>query len=118
MEETSSVFWVDLGFRLHSRKRVPLQGSRGVTGTPSCSCSCYTCYTCIWPVIHVSDYLAVGPGSAPGVWAVVPGMHGTHLKHRQCLQPISFNNWGPRLARIVGVVWDASITCGNWCSLT
>ena len=34
------------------------------------------------PVIHVPDYLAVGPGSAPGVWAVVPGMHGTHLKHR------------------------------------
>jgi len=24
--------------------------------------------------------LAVGPGSAPGVWAVVPGMHGTYLK--------------------------------------
>ena len=24
MEETASVFWVDLGFRLRSRKRVPL----------------------------------------------------------------------------------------------
>jgi len=52
MEETS-VFWVDLGYRLHSRKRVPLQSSYGVTDTPSCSCSCYTyntfymsCYTC------------------------------------------------------------------------
>ena len=44
------------------------------------------------PVIHVPDYLVVGPDSAPGVWAVVQSMHGTHLKHRQCLQPISFNN--------------------------
>ena len=92
MEETASVFWVDLGYRLRSRKRVPLQGSRGVTGTPSCFIS----------VIHVPDYLAVGPGSASGVWAVVPGMHGTrpgyagtHLKYKQYLQPISFNNTGP-----------------------
>jgi len=28
------------------------------------------------------DYLAVGPGSATGVWAVISGMHGTHLKYR------------------------------------
>jgi len=84
MEETASVFWVDQGFRLRSRKRVPLQGSHGVTGTPSCSysCSCYTCYTYTWPIIHVTDYLAAGPGSALGVWAMVPGMHGTHLKYR------------------------------------
>ena len=53
------------------------------------------------------DYLAVGPGSAPGVWAVVPGMYMTYLKHRQYLQPISFNNIGPRLTCVVGVVWDA-----------
>jgi len=32
----------------------------------------------------ITDYLAVGPGSAPGIWAVVPGMYGTHLKHGQC----------------------------------
>ena len=82
MEETASVFWVDLGFRLCSRKKVPLQGSRGVTGTRPV----------LVLVIHVPDYLTVGPGSVPGVWAVVPGMHGTHLKHRQCLQLISFNN--------------------------
>jgi len=44
MEETTSLFWVDLILRLRSRKRVPLQDSCGVTGTPSCSC--YTCYTC------------------------------------------------------------------------
>jgi len=28
------------------------------------------------------DYLTVGHGSAPGVWAVVLGMYVTHLKHR------------------------------------
>jgi len=28
------------------------------------------------------DYLAVGSGSAPGVWAVAPEMYGTHLKHK------------------------------------
>ena len=29
MEETPSVFWVDLGYRLRSRLTVPLQGSGG-----------------------------------------------------------------------------------------
>ena len=29
MEEIASVFWVDLGYRLHSRVTVPLQGSGG-----------------------------------------------------------------------------------------
>ena len=92
-----SVFLVDLGYRLHSRNRVPLQGFRGVTGTPSC----------FIPVIHVLDYLAVGPGSAPGVWAVVPGMYGTHLKHGQCLQPISFNN----LRAAIGMCGRRSMGC-------
>ena len=59
--------------------------------------------------MHVPDYLAVGPDSALEVWAVVPGMYGTHLKHRQYLQPISFNNLGSRLTRVIGVVWDASL---------
>ena len=59
------------------------------------------------------DYLAVGPGSAPGVWAKIPGMHRTPLKYRQYLQPISFNNIGSRLTYVVGVVWDTSIACGN-----
>ena len=108
LEETMSVFWVDLGYRSRSRKRVPLQGSRGVTDTQFCSYSFYM----------LPDYLAVGPDSAPGVWAVVPGMYGAHLKYGQCLQPISFNNLGPRLTRVIGVVWDASIIGGNWCSLT
>jgi len=84
-----------------------MQDSRGVTDTSSCSYSYYTC----------SDYLAVGPGSVPGVWAVFPGMYGTNLKYGQYLQPISFNNLGPRLTRVIGVVWDASITGGHWCSL-
>jgi len=55
----------------------------------------------------LSDYLVVGPGSAPGVWPVVLGMYGTHLKHIQHLQPISFNNIGPQLTRVVGIAWDA-----------
>ena len=80
MEETASVFWVDLGFRLRSRTRVPLQGSRGVTDTRP-----IPVLVPIIHVIHVLDYLAVRPGSAPGVWAVVPGMYGTHLKYGKCL---------------------------------
>jgi len=55
------------------------------------------------------DYLAVGPGSSSGVWAVVLNMYDTHLKHKQCLQPISFNDIGPQLTCVVGVVWDVSI---------
>ena len=58
MEETASLFWVDLGYRLRNRKRVPLQGSWGVTGT----------HLVLVPVIHVPDYLTVGPDLAPGVW--------------------------------------------------
>jgi len=43
MEETMSVFWVDLGYRLHCRLRVPLQGSMGRLTThlfivPQCYC--------------------------------------------------------------------------------
>jgi len=36
-------------------------------------------------IVIVIDYLAVGPGSEPGDWAVVSGMYGTDLKHEQCL---------------------------------
>ena len=64
------------------------------------------------------DCLAVGPGSAPRVRVIVPDMYGTHLKYRQYLQSISFNNFGPQLARVVGIVWDASTVCDNYCSLT
>jgi len=99
------VFWVDLGYRLRSRKRVPLQGSRGVTDTPSYSCSSLYMLHMLHVLLHMlPDYLAVGPDSVPRIWAVVPSMYGTHLKHRQYLQPISFNNIGPRLTCAVGVV--------------
>ena len=64
------------------------------------------------------DYLVVGPGLAAGAWVVVPGMYETHLKHRQYFQPISFNNIGPQLTYVVGVVWDTSIACDNWRLLT
>ena len=75
MEETS-VFWVDLGYRLRSRLRVPLQGSLGMTDIPSVLLL-FTVFT----VSTVTEYLAVRPGSAPGDWAVVPGMYATHLKY-------------------------------------
>jgi len=57
-------------------------GFQGMTDIPYCSyCHCY------WHIVIVIviDYLMVGPGSAPGDWAVVLGMYGTHLKHGQCL---------------------------------
>ena len=65
------IFWVDLGYRLHSRDTVPLQGSGG----------CLTSRIVHVVIVIVIDYLAVGAGSAPGDWVVVSGMHGTHLKH-------------------------------------
>ena len=64
--------------------------------------------------VTVTDYLAVGPGSAPDIWVMVPGMYRTHIKHGQYLQLISFNNLGPRLTHVVGIVWDASIRCDNY----
>ena len=83
MEEIPSIFWVDLRYRLRSRKRVTLQGSHGVTDT---------LVLFLFLLYMLPGYLVVAPDSVPGVWAVVPGMHGTHLKHGQCIQPISFNN--------------------------
>ena len=49
---------------------------------------CSTMILCV--LFTVTDYLAVGPGSAPGIWAVVPGVHGTHLKHRFSSPTIGF----------------------------
>ena len=96
MEETVSIFWVDLGYRLRSRDTVPLQGLRGWLTS--------RIVHIIIVIIIVIDYLAVEPGSAPSDWVMVPGMYGTHLKHGQCLQPISFQNLRPWLTRVVGVV--------------
>ena len=100
MEETASVFWVDLGYRLRSRKRVSLQGSRGMIDT----LVLFLFLFLIYMLYMLPDYLAVETGSASGVWVVVSGMHGTHLKHIQYLQSISFNNLGSRLARVIGIV--------------
>jgi len=76
MEETASVFWVDIGYRLRSRKRVLVKGSRGVTGTPSCS---YSYYTCSWLPSGRAWFsvrsLGRGPGyvrDPPKVWTMSP----------------------------------------------
>ena len=66
MEETASVFWVDLGYRLRSWDTVPLQGFGAEFEGWLISC--------IVSIVIVIDYLAVGSGAAPGDWAVVPGM--------------------------------------------
>ena len=68
-------------------------------------------------IVTVTEYLAVRPGSAPGDWAVIPGMYGTHLKYGH-VSSTNFNNLGSCLTRVVGVVWDVSIIGDNWCSLT
>ena len=66
MEETASVFWVDLGYRLRSRLRVPLQGSWGMTGIPSVLLLFHDFHNEITVTVTVTEYLAVRPGSAPG----------------------------------------------------
>ena len=64
MQETTSVFWVDLGYRLHSRHTVPLQGYGGWLTSR------------IVHIVIVIDYLAVGAGSVPGDWVVILSMYG------------------------------------------
>ena len=67
-------------------------GFQGMTDIPSVIVILLYCSTVIMSVLFtVTDYLAVGPGSAPGIWVVVPGMHGTHLKHRFSSPTIGFN---------------------------
>ena len=81
MKETTSVFWVDLGYMLRSRDTFLLL--RGMTDIPSVFCFIVLLLVLLHSdtvsTITVIDYLAVRPGSAPGIWAVVPGMYGTHL---------------------------------------
>ena len=89
-------------------------GSWGMTDIPSVLLLFHCSYSEI--TVIITEYLAVRPGSAPETEVVVPGMYGTYLKHGQCLQ-ISFNNLGLQLTCMIGVVWDASTACGNWCSL-
>jgi len=64
MEETASVFWVDLEYRLRSRLRVPLQGSRGMTGIPFVLLLFHWSYSVI--TVTITEYLAVQLGSMLG----------------------------------------------------
>ena len=64
MEERTSVFWVDLRYRLRSRLRVPLQSSLGMTDIPSVLLLFHCSYSEI--TVAVTEYLAIRPGSAPG----------------------------------------------------
>ena len=67
--------------RVCNRKRVLLRGSRGVTNTPSCSCtySCYIFYAC-YLTYYTCSWLPCGRAwfSARSL-AIVSGMYGTHL---------------------------------------
>jgi len=105
MEETASVFWVDLGYRLRSRMRVPLQDFRK-------QFTSHTVYCYIVTVIHGATAwfsarsLGRGPGYArypPKTWIMSPF--------------VNFNNLGPRLTCVVGVIWNVFTACSNWCSL-
>jgi len=64
MEETASVFWVNLGYRLRSRLRVPLQGSWGITDIPYVLLLLYSFHSEV--TVTVTKYLAVQPDSVPG----------------------------------------------------
>ena len=82
MEETVSVFWVDLRYMLRSRLRVLLQGSWGMTGIPSVLLLFHCSYSEI-TVTVVPDGIAWfsawrmrrGPGyvrDPPKVWIISP----------------------------------------------
>ena len=79
IEETTFIFWVDLGYKLRSRLRVPLQGSWGMTGILS-----VLLFHCSFSeiIVTVTDHLAVRPSLVPETEVVVPGMYMTHLKNR------------------------------------
>ena len=79
MEETASVFWVDLGYKLRSRLKVPLQGSSGMTDIPSVLLLFHCFHSEI--TVTVTEYLAIRPGSVLGNLGRGPGMYRTHLKH-------------------------------------
>ena len=99
MEETTSVFWVDLGYRLRSRHTVSLQVSGGWQTShlfiiPQCYCEYYYCYWLLGGRAWFSTrHLGRGPGyvrGPPKVWT----MSSTN----------QFNNLGPWLTRVVGLV--------------
>ena len=47
--------------------------------------------------VTVTDYLEYGLVQCQETEIVVSDIYRTHLKHGQCLQPISFNNIGPSI---------------------
>jgi len=105
--EITFVFWVDLEYRLRSRKSVSFAGFSCGDWHPILFLFLFLFY--LLHILHdmlymLPDYLTVGAYSVLRVWVVVPGMYGTHLKHRQHLQPISSNNLGSRLTPVIGVV--------------
>ena len=65
MEETESVFWVDLGYRLRSRLRISLQGSWGMTDFPFVLLLFHYFHSEITVTVTITEYLAVRSGSAP-----------------------------------------------------
>jgi len=64
MEETASVFWVDLGYRLRSRNEGSTAGFPGMTGIHL--------ILLLLLLLLLSTYL-YGSGSAPGIWGRGPG---------------------------------------------
>jgi len=71
MEETTSIFWVDLVYRLRSRLGVPLQGSWEMTDIPSVLLLFHCSHSEI--TVTVTEYLAVRLSSAPENWGRSPG---------------------------------------------
>jgi len=57
-------------------------------------------------IVTVTEYLAVQFGSVPRNWS-----YG-HLKQTMS-QSVNYNNIGPQLTRVVGVVCDAFTACGH-----
>jgi len=61
-----SIFWMDLRYRLRNQKKVPLQDSRGVTGTSPVFVFVIL-YILPGLLYMLHDYLAVVPSLVPGV---------------------------------------------------
>ena len=71
MEETTSVFWVDLGYKLRGRLKVPLQGPKGWLASHLYCLLFHYFHNEI--IVTVTEYLTVWPGSAPENWGCGPG---------------------------------------------
>jgi len=71
---------------------------------------CFHCY-CYWLTSDRTWFSVRWLGRGSGYVWNPPKAWTTSLS-------ISFNNIGLWLTHVIGVVWDASTTGGNWCSLT